>query len=70
MAELKPCPFCGGIPKFEVKKGIRTTLRCPDARCYLFYSAPTSFNNGDTDEHAKLRLTTWWNRRASDVADK
>ena len=63
--ELKPCPFCGGIPEFDVNKGIRTTLRCTNRYCYLFYSPATSFNNGDTDEHAKLRLTTWWNRRAT-----
>ena len=66
MADLKPCPFCGSLPKLYVKKGVRTTLRCTNIQCYLFYFAPVGFNNGDTDEHAELRLTKWWNRRAED----
>ena len=65
--ELKPCPFCGSLPKLYVKKGVRTTLRCSDSQCYLFYSAPVSFNNGDSDEHAEKRLVTWWNRRAKNA---
>ena len=65
--ELLPCPFCGSLPKLYVKKGIRNTLRCTNPQCYLFYFAPTSFCNGDSDEHAELRLTKWWNRRAEDV---
>ncbi len=64
MAELKPCPFCGHPPKLEVKKEIRTTIRCSNPQCYLAYVSPTSWNNGDTDEHALQRVTTWWNRRA------
>lgn len=64
--ELKPCPFCGSKPNFTVKNGSRVTLRCPNSQCYLFYNAPTSFCNGDTEENSKRRLTLWWNRRAED----
>ena len=65
--ELKPCPFCGRKPELRVIDGKRTVLRCTDSQCYLFWNPPTSFHNGDTDAHAALRLTTWWNMRTEDV---
>lgn len=66
MDELKPCPFCGSNPVFVTVEGIKTVLRCSCHQCYLHNNPPTSWHNGDTNEHAELRLATWWNRRAED----
>lgn len=66
---LKPCPFCGAPPELEVKREIRTILRCTNPQCYLHFTSPTSWHNGDTAEHARQRLTTWWNRRANHGAE-
>lgn len=63
--ELKPCPFCGGKAELRVVAENRTILRCANSQCYLHWNYPTSWHNGDTEEHAALRLTTWWNRRES-----
>ena len=63
--ELKPCPFCGGKAELIVKKEIRSTVRCTNRQCYLAYVNPTSWHNGDTDEHGEQRITAWWNRRAT-----
>lgn len=70
MAELKPCPFCGSEAKFAKPNERRISLRCSNVQCYLWYNAPTSWLDGDTEEHARLRLETWWNRRAENVEDK
>ena len=68
MAELKPCPFCGGKAELRIvdtKIGKRTVIRCTNHECYMYYpTAFTSWHNGDTAEHAELRLSTAWNRRA------
>lgn len=62
MAELKPCPFCGGDAKIiVVKKGFKSIITCTTYYCGFMRH---SFNNGDTDENAALRLTIAWNRRA------
>lgn len=64
--ELKPCPFCGGEAKIiVVKKGFESIITCTTYYCGFMRH---SFNNGDTDENAALRLTTAWNRRATDGA--
>ena len=69
--QLKPCPFCGALPEFRTSKAnhrvvdTRTVLRCTNGECYLHYNSPTSWHCGDSEEHAKLRLATWWNRRGS-----
>jgi len=72
MAELKPCPFCGGEVKLFIvgaEFGKRTVLRCVNPLCYMSQLSPfTSYHNGDTEEHAEMRLTTAWNRRAEDGA--
>lgn len=61
--ELKPCPFCGGEAKIiVVKKGFESIITCTTYYCGFMRH---SFNNGDTDENAALRLTTAWNRRAT-----
>ena len=62
--DLKKCPFCGGKASiFVVIKGEQSVITCTTPYCgFMRYS----FNNGDTDENAALRLTTAWNRRAND----
>ena len=61
MAELKRCPFCGGEARIVVvEKGVHSIIQC--TTCYCGFMRH-SFNNGDTDEHTALRLTTAWNRR-------
>lgn len=66
--ELRPCPFCGSLVELKVlRPGELSVIRCTNHHCYMaFPGAFTSWNNGDTDEHAELRLTTAWNRRAGD----
>ena len=59
---LKPCPFCGGEAKIEViEKGVKSIIYCTSPECGF---ERRSFNNGDTDENAALRLATAWNRRS------
>lgn len=67
---LLPCPFCGARPELIVKKEIRTILRCTNPQCYLHFTSPTSWHNGDTEEHAKQRLAAWWNHRPGEAAMK
>lgn len=60
--ELKPCPFCGGEAKIQViEKGVKSIIYCTTPECGFMRH---SFNNGDTDENAALRLKTAWNRRS------
>ena len=62
MNELKSCPFCGGKAKITVvEKGVHSIIYCTTHYCGF---ERHSFNNGDTDENAALRLTIAWNRRA------
>ena len=74
MAELKPCPFCGHPAEFQTRRnnpGERTIIRCTNMNCYMRYpSAFTSYHNGDSEEHAELRLATAWNRRADDGSEE
>ena len=60
MAELKPCPFCGGealIESFVVRKGFEACVVC----CDCLVSMPTI--TFDTEEEAIDRATRDWNRR-------
>ena len=67
MAELLPCPFCGGEARIiVVEKGVHSIIQC--TTCYCGFMRH-SFNNGDTDEHAALRLTTAWNTRTPKERD-
>lgn len=64
MEGLKPCPFCGGKAKiFVIEKGVKSVIYCLTPSCGFHRH---SYNNGDTDEHAALRLTTAWNRRVGE----
>lgn len=67
MAELLPCPFCGGEARIiVVEKGVHSIIQCTTSYCGFMRH---SFNNGDTDEHAALRLTTAWNTRTPKERD-
>lgn len=62
--ELKPCPFCGGEAEIAVcEEGKLSVVYCTTHYCgFKRYS----YNNGDTDDNAALRLATAWNRRVND----
>lgn len=70
MIDLKLCPFCGSpveIIVIQTGVGLRSAIRCKSLDCYLAYPGGfTAWHNGDTEEHAELRLATAWNRRAED----
>lgn len=67
MAELLPCPFCGGEARIiVVEKGVHSIIQCTTSYCGFMRH---SFNNGDTDEYAALRLTTAWNTRTPKERD-
>lgn len=74
MAELKSCPFCGSpgeLRRIMTAKGWRTVIRCSNNDCYMWQpTAFTSWHNGDSAEHAELRLTTEWNRRTYNVGKR
>lgn len=62
--KLRPCPFCGGAAKIVViEPGVRSLIHCTTPHCSF---ERVSWNNGDTDDHAALRLATAWNNRAAD----
>jgi hypothetical protein len=66
--KLKPCPFCGGEARIlVVKKGFKSIIECTTHYCGFMRH---SYNNGDTDENAALRLATAWNRRADNEPRK
>lgn len=61
MAELKPCPFCGGkamVESFAVRKGFEANIVCTD--CLV--NMPTI--TYDTEEEAIAAVEKAWNRRA------
>ena len=80
MAELKPCPFCGG--EAELKDGrvyVATTVRCKCKKCLastevVYIDHPSiDVNTGKLNENT--RYTEWqakqkaidaWNRRAGE----
>jgi Lar family restriction alleviation protein len=60
MAELKPCPFCGGkalLEEFIVRKGFEACIVCAD--CLV--SMPTT--TYDTEKEARERAIEAWNKR-------
>jgi Lar family restriction alleviation protein len=63
MAELKPCPFCGGKAKRVIFKDKKTDdvwhgVRCSNCNCVGFYIDPQY----ETEATAIVK----WNRRADD----
>lgn len=59
MAELKPCPFCGGIPTMEYDDYFQGWIVvCENKKCRI---------RPMTDYHIKKGVVTReWNRRAED----
>ena len=60
MADLKPCPFCGGEALFEpykARKGYEASIQCTQCLCGM------STITYDTEEEAEKAVTDAWNRR-------
>ena len=64
MAELKPCPFCGGeavLEENKVRKGYEAAVSC-NGRCLAHMFSITY----DTEQEAVRAVAAAWNRRAKD----
>lgn len=60
MAELKPCPFCGGEATVYKAKG-EVSVACIDCQC------GTAYFGGASTIEAKIEAAVHdWNRRAED----
>lgn len=63
MADLKPCPFCGGkackTTIFNSNKKTYYQISCPDEDCSI-----QPFTDYRTEEEVVIQE---WNRRANDV---
>ena len=73
MEELKPCPFCGAVPRlyWEPWKEISPTCGIyvleADHKDSCYISHINGMNlTGRTSASNKKCLIDWWNRRASD----
>ena len=63
MAELKPCPFCGGLAflePYKARKGYEATIQCEQCLCSM------STITYDEEEEAVEAVTEAWNKRAGD----
>ena len=61
MAELKPCPFCGGeavLERYKARKGYEATIQC-NGGCLLYMTTITY----DTEEEAIETVINRWNTR-------
>jgi hypothetical protein len=62
---LKPCPFCGGKPTFDVERGCygyfpnRFSLECDG--CNTAMRIVDDYT--DTDENIMVQLAERWNKR-------
>lgn len=62
MAELKPCPFCGGKAELMkdrhegIKQSVIYRVVCQNSHCFINPETPSS--------HRKEYCITAWNRRA------
>lgn len=59
MAELKPCPFCGGASRLVITHNDNLTWVRYFVKCSRCDVSTKSYEKGETAEEA-------WNRRASD----
>lgn len=62
MAELKPCPFCGAMPRMVTLKHTYSTYLVYQVMCFSCITKPKFFGRGST----KQRAIEAWNRRVSD----
>jgi Lar family restriction alleviation protein len=62
MAELKPCPFCGGEPRIVSFKHTFSRFLVYQVMCFACHTKPKYFCRGRTEEEA----IEAWNRRAGD----
>ena len=61
MAELLPCPFCGGeavLEPYKARKGYEATIQC-NGGCLLYMTTITY----DTEEEAVETVVKRWNTR-------
>ena len=63
MAELKPCPFCGGKPKIITFKHSYSRFLIYQIMCFSCYTQPRFFVRGETEQKA----IEAWNRRVGDT---
>ena len=65
MNKIKPCPFCGGEPSFEIDYGCYGytpnvyRIECDD--CGAYFSLVDDFHNSEEENEAELIKR--WNRR-------
>lgn len=57
MAELNPCPFCGGEANLDAQFGRQWWVQCSNVDCNATSSAI---------EPTPQAAAEWWNRRATD----
>jgi phage FluMu protein Com len=69
MAELKPCPFCGGNELAWAFHLDYATVKCPKCRVHLVVSDKRYLTINGAKKHYEPLLEKAWNRRAggSDV---
>lgn len=63
MAELKPCPFCGGQAKIYVNGGVRVI--CNNCSCQTPILRDVEYSTGVGDT-AVSRVIKKWNKRANE----
>lgn len=63
MAELKPCPFCGGEAKFVDCGGVWCAIICE--KC----NATTDCIMSSTQYAAREKVIKLWNRRCGDATN-
>ena len=63
MAELKPCPFCGGEPSVISFKHTYSTFLVYQVMCFKCHTKPKFFARGLTKEKA----IESWNRGVDDA---
>lgn len=73
MAELKPCPFCGGeeIVMYSFDISSECVLRCLTCGAVIETVVPWGeMDKEQHDEECKRVLTEAWNRRVNDDTGK
>ncbi len=68
MSELRPCPFCGQIPKFRITHGSfgysPSVIHLECRNCNVDMSKCDNFNGGkDHTDEIKIELVERWNKR-------